>query len=192
MKRLVCALLGMAASTALAGGNHTSLDQHQAQDQAQSQTQSQSVTGGGATVYGGTTSVTGGQLSLQSRTTVPYQAPGVYTGAPRSTAPMLKCIGLGGSGASQNGAGGGAVGWCWIVRSEYYEQQAVKLLNHGFVEEAAIARCMEKIQWKVFGSKKKCISQWTDAYNWEPPKEETITVSQCDEKLARCEAAVVK
>jgi len=115
-------------------------------------------TGFGGDGYGGDA-----RVSIEGAQ-VPRQAPSVFMGAPRSTAPMLKCIGIGASGASGGDAGGGAIGWCWVVRPLWWEDQANKLANMGFTDQAANAACMDKLQWKPFGSKDECIAAHTQLY----------------------------
>ena len=84
-------------------------------------------------------------------------APSVTVIPGQSTAPFMKCIGLGGS--NQNGSATGA--WCWIQRDAFALSQWEELSRLNLPEPAAEARCQTKLLWKPFGSKENCLATMT-------------------------------
>ena len=161
-----------------------------------------------------------GNVSYETK--IPRQAPSVYVPALNNTAPGLKCFGFGGSFAEDGTAGGGAVGWCWLARDglalKLYHQHAQAgqpeeaarvfcskpLLRAGYAKPGlkkrdVIAACEqgEAASIRAFINQAAVSEQYVDdavAAGMAQVREDVLTERNavCDEKVARCERAVLK
>ena len=80
------------------------------------------------------------------------QAPGIALVAPNSTAPLLKCIGCGGS----NETGSAIIGHCWLQRDLYAEHRAQQHAEAGRFEASAKALCSQRLYRQDFNDKADC------------------------------------
>ena len=80
------------------------------------------------------------------------QAPGIALVAPNSTAPLLKCIGFGGS----NETGSAIIGHCWLQRDLYAEHRAQQHAEAGRFEASAKALCSQRLYRQDFNDKADC------------------------------------
>ena len=80
------------------------------------------------------------------------QAPSVGLVAPTSTAPLLKCIGFGGS----NETGSAIVGHCWLQRDLYAEHRAQQHAEAGRFEASAKALCSQRLYRQDFKDGADC------------------------------------
>ena len=137
---------------------------------------------------GGTTTVT---------TTNKRNAPAVSVFPSPTTAEMMVCFGLGGSGTE--GAATGA--WCRLQRELYSEHRATNLARFGEYAAAAEAYCKPKLHYADFrsdprkGWKKRaraeCVAKMAHSYStYYVPPSDPVPPPQCDaidERLNRCE-----
>ena len=80
------------------------------------------------------------------------QAPGIALVAPNSTAPLLKCIGFGGS----NETGSAIIGHCWLQRDLYAEHRAQQHAEAGRFEASAKALCSQRLYRQDFNDGADC------------------------------------
>ena len=80
------------------------------------------------------------------------QAPGIALVAPNSTAPLLKCIGFGGS----NETGSAIIGHCWLQRDLYAEHRAQQHAEAGRFEASAKALCSQRLYRQDFKDGADC------------------------------------
>ena len=80
------------------------------------------------------------------------QAPGIALVAPTSTAPLLKCLGFGGS----NETGSAIIGHCWLQRDLYAEHRAQQHAEAGRFEASAKALCSQRLYRQDFNDKADC------------------------------------
>ena len=80
------------------------------------------------------------------------QAPGIALVAPNSTAPLLKCLGFGGS----NETGSAIIGHCWLQRDLYAEHRAQQHAEAGRFEASAKALCSQRLYRQDFKDGADC------------------------------------
>ena len=156
--------------------------------------------GGDAIASGGNPSATGGQGvgNVSYETKIPRQAPGVAIGAGNNTATQLKCFSLFGSGAKDGGAGAAGGIWCWKQRDDYYLAEYERYSDMNLPGPASVAFCSTKLRWKPHGTKDQCeaaIYQSVVERHLDAPERVVYVPGDClaaDERLARCERAVLK
>lgn len=206
--RFLTTLLFMAISAAaLAGGKPlppvATATQQQAQEQSQQQQQQQrqdqanvqTATGGAGgmvTIESGALEGGDNSIELNSSFDSDYKrnAPAVTVMPSPTTAEMMVCFGVGGSGI--DGAATGA--WCRLQKELYAEHMATMFANMRLYEDAAKTYCARKLHWKPFGTEGYCIDRMVVGYRVQFPPIVKITgppipvkPDQCEEKLKRCE-----
>lgn len=116
------------------------------------------------------------------------QAPSVGLVPGQSTAPFLKCAGVGGSDEK----GSAVIGWCWLQRDTYAKHRAETLAALDLPLPAATAYCSRRLHWQDFGSRDACESSIAQSLiDRRVPEMVDVMVpvdcSETDEKLRRCE-----
>jgi len=111
--------------------------------------------GAGGSSEGGSAEASGGTASNEGITynnEQVRQAPSVGLVAPTSTAPLLKCIGFGGS----NETGSAIIGHCWLQRDLYAEHRAQQHAEAGRFEASAKALCSQRLYRQDFKDGADC------------------------------------
>ena len=90
----------------------------------------------------------------------PRQAPSVGLVAPPSTAPLMKCLGIGGS----EERGSTVIGHCWLQRDLYAEHRADRHALAGRYEAATQALCDKRLYRRDFKDRADCEAQTLQSY----------------------------
>ena len=182
-----------------AQGQGQAQGQIQGQGQAQAATANNTIAEGAVLLNAGDSTnvleLNGGTTTVT--TTNKRNAPAVSVFPSPTTAEMMVCFGLGGSGTE--GAATGA--WCRLQRELYSEHRATNLARFGEYAAAAEAYCKPKLHYADFrsdprkGWKKRaraeCVAKMAHSYStYYVPPSDPVPPPQCDaidERLNRCE-----
>lgn len=107
------------------------------------------------------------------------QAPSVGLVVPNSTAPLMKCIGFGGS----NETGSAVTGWCWLQRDLYAAYRAEQHAAARRFEAAAKAQCSHKLFRSDFDSLEDCQASVYQSLELQRIESEGPTAEEYEELL---------